>query len=230
MSAVQEADISRHDIWGREGIPETPQYHSDVMLRSFKSALYWSTMMSRDASFSDSYRTSIRCIFLLFIIIIICIYLFFIIQPDWKFYNDQAYSRPRDTRLSASLEPNQGPPETPQTSPHYMVPRGLREVLNRAPIMPRGGCSGKRMKFFPIYPQRNFFEILLNKTEVRLYLSFSDWFGTKPTSIWFQINRKIVNTIWFRFDLIRYRKKFSECIADLPYAKLIKKVNYVLES
>ena len=45
--------------------------------------------------------------------------------------------------------------------------------------------------------QRNIFEILLNPTEIRLYLTFSDWFG-------FQIDRKRVNTIWFWFDLIRF--------------------------
>ena len=37
----------------------------------------------------------------------------------------------------------------------------------------------------------------------------SDWLGTKRTSVWFQINRKMVNTIWFRVDLIRFRKDFS---------------------
>ena len=29
--------------------------------------------------------------------------------------------------------------------------------------------------------------------------------------IWIQMNRKMVNTIWFRFDLIRFRKKISVC-------------------
>ena len=57
--------------------------------------------------------------------------------------------------------------------------------------------------------QRYLFEILLNQTEIRLYLPFSDWFWTKRTSVWFQINRKIVSTIWFRFDLIRFGKDFS---------------------
>ena len=57
-------------------------------------------------------------------------------------------------------------------------------------------------------------EILLNQTEIRLYLSFSNWFGTKRTSVWFQINQKMVNTIWFRFDLIIFRKDFSVCIAE----------------
>ena len=59
--------------------------------------------------------------------------------------------------------------------------------------------------------RRNIFQILLNRTELRLYLPFSDWFETKRTSVWFQIDRKIVNTIWYRFDLIRSRKYFSAC-------------------
>ena len=54
-------------------------------------------------------------------------------------------------------------------------------------------------------------EILLNQTEIRLYLPFSDWFGTKQTYVWFQINRRMINTIWFRFYLIRFRKNFSVC-------------------
>ena len=54
-----------------------------------------------------------------------------------------------------------------------------------------------------------FFEILLNKSEIRLYLQYSDWFGSKRTSVWIQINRKMVNTILFRVDLLRFRKKFS---------------------
>ena len=36
--------------------------------------------------------------------------------------------------------------------------------------------------------------------------------GTKRTFVWFQINRKMINTIWFRVDLlIRFRKSFSVC-------------------
>ena len=41
---------------------------------------------------------------------------------------------------------------------------------------------------------------------------FSDWFRTKRTFVWFQINRKMVNTIWFRVALIRFQKDFSVCI------------------
>ena len=36
--------------------------------------------------------------------------------------------------------------------------------------------------------------------EIRLYSPFFDWFGTKG-----------INTIWFRFDLIRFRKNVSVC-------------------
>ena len=62
-----------------------------------------------------------------------------------------------------------------------------------------------------VYTQRNLFEILLNKTGIRLYLPYLDWFGTKRTSVWFKINRKMVNTIWFQVDLIRFQKDFSVC-------------------
>ena len=65
-----------------------------------------------------------------------------------------------------------------------------------------------------LYRRRNLFEILLNQPEIKLYSPFSDWFGTKQTSIWCKINRKMVNTIWFRVDLIRFRKYISVCIGN----------------
>ena len=55
---------------------------------------------------------------------------------------------------------------------------------------------------------------------IRLYMPFSDWFGTKQTvSVWFQINRCMVNTIWFQFDLIRYKKDFSVMRSAVPAKK-----------
>ena len=48
-----------------------------------------------------------------------------------------------------------------------------------------------------------------NHIEIRLYLPLNDCFGTKRTSVWIQINRKMLYTIWFRFDLIRFWKYFS---------------------
>ena len=67
------------------------------------------------------------------------------------------------------------------------------------------------MYVYDTYTQRNLFGILLNQPEIRLDLSFSNRFGTKRTSVWIQINRKIVNAIWFRVDLVRFRKDFSVC-------------------
>ena len=43
----------------------------------------------------------------------------------------------------------------------------------------------------------------------QLYLPFSDWFGTKRTSVYCQINRTMVNTIWFRLDLKRFTSTLS---------------------
>ena len=59
--------------------------------------------------------------------------------------------------------------------------------------------------------QTETFEILLDQTKIRFYLPFSNLFGTKRTSVGFQINRKMVNTIWLQFDWIRFRRDFSEC-------------------
>ena len=52
-------------------------------------------------------------------------------------------------------------------------------------------------------------EIAWNLTEIGLYLQFSDWCATKRKSVWFQINRKMFNTIWFKFYLIIFGKDFS---------------------
>ena len=57
------------------------------------------------------------------------------------------------------------------------------------------------------YTQRNIFQILFNQPEIKLYLPCTDWFGTKRTSVWIKINRKMVNTTWFRVNLIRFLKK-----------------------
>ena len=63
-------------------------------------------------------------------------------------------------------------------------------------------------------------EILLNQTEIRLHLPWTNWFRSKRTYVWFKINRKMVNTIWFRVDLIRFRKYFSACTGSMapPHA------------
>ena len=42
-----------------------------------------------------------------------------------------------------------------------------------------------------------------------IVFTVSDWFGTKRKSVWIQINRKMVNTIWLRVDSIWFGKDFS---------------------
>ena len=75
---------------------------------------------------------------------------------------------------------------------HKLVPQSCREAE---------ASRGRLMKKIPIwwvrYPQRNLFEILLNQTEIRLYLPFSNWL----TVLIPIINWKIMNTIWLRFDI-----------------------------
>ena len=48
--------------------------------------------------------------------------------------------------------------------------------------------SSWELEFQTSPTQRNLFEILLNQPEIRLYLPFSGWFGTKRPSVWFQFN------------------------------------------
>ena len=38
---------------------------------------------------------------------------------------------------------------------------------------------------------------------------FFDWLWTKQTVVCFQMNRHMINTIWFRFDSRRFRNKLS---------------------
>ena len=103
-----------------------------------------------------------------------------------------------------------------------MVPRGLKKTLNWTLIIPRDTSLWKISKIFVIkyisslavwrhYIPRNFFKILLNQTEIRLYLPCTGWFGSKRMSVWIQINRKMVDTTWFRFDLIRFCENFAVC-------------------
>ena len=60
------------------------------------------------------------------------------------------------------------------------------------------------------YTHRIFFEILLNQTEISLFLPFFRliW-NSKQMSVCCPINWKMVNTIWFGFDIIRFWKYIS---------------------
>ena len=66
-------------------------------------------------------------------------------------------------------------------------------------------------KSYFLFTPNYFFEIWLKQPGIISYLPFSEWFRSKRTSIWIHINRKMLNTIWFQVDLIRFRKDFSVC-------------------
>ena len=53
---------------------------------------------------------------------------------------------------------------------------------------------------------------------------------TKRTSVWIQINRKMVNTIWFQVDLIRFRKYFSVCVLTKSLAQVPKEESTYLNA
>ena len=91
-------------------------------------------------------------------------------------------------------------------NPREGFPSSIGPLLRDAERRQWLGCS-----FSVCRTQRFFFEILLNQTEIRFYLPISDWFGTQQTDsvrLLFQFNRFMVNTIWFRFDSIRFSKRF----------------------
>ena len=77
-------------------------------------------------------------------------------------------------------------------------------------------------KFRGKYTQRN----LIKSNRNQIVFTISDWFGTKWTSVWLQIKRKMVNRIWFRVDLIRFRKKFSVCMGEIRMLQITKN-NYL---
>ena len=73
--------------------------------------------------------------------------------------------------------------------------------VNHAEQNPRTGdaglvCPAIQLHTGKVIQKGDFFlEILLNQPDIRLYLPFSDWLGTKWTSVWFQIIQKMVYTI-----------------------------------
>ena len=55
----------------------------------------------------------------------------------------------------------------------------------------------------------------MQSNRIRFYLPFSDWYGTANRQCPFavpQINRCMINTIWFRLDQTRFGLDFSVCV------------------
>ena len=94
---------------------------------------------------------------------------------------------------------------------HFRTAKG-RNRIGSLPVHISAINSTEKAPIVSLHTQRIFFQILLNQPKIRLYLPCINLFGNKRTFVWFKINRKMVNTIWFRVDLIRFRKDFSVCI------------------
>ena len=59
--------------------------------------------------------------------------------------------------------------------------------------------------------RRNLFEFLSNQTQIRLYLLFFNWYGTKRTSVWFHLK------ILFCSNSTTFRTDFSVCKRYILY-------------
>ena len=117
----------------------------------------------------------------------------------------------RLTLLSVVGAPLRAPLKPPRVLLFPCCSRSFRGALNWAL---RGGSVSRKVLLLIAVEnpqwrtQRKLFEILLIHTEIRLYLLFSNWFGSKRTSVSSQIKYKY-NLI--PFELTRFRKVFSVC-------------------
>jgi len=83
----------------------------------------------------------------------------------------------------------------------------------------RGGCHHAERRqflyvwsFFPVqlsYTEKSFRNLIKSYLNQIVFTMYRLIWNSKRTSFWFKINRCMVNTIWYRFDLIRFRKDFS---------------------
>ena len=73
---------------------------------------------------------------------------------------------------------------------------GTTQAQMRDPLKPLRAMTSRGLRgvdYIPVWMHAHrefFFKISLNETEIRLYLPFSDWFVSKQTSTWIQINWK----------------------------------------
>ena len=66
-------------------------------------------------------------------------------------------------------------------------------------------------KLLPAHTKKPFRNLTIsNRNQIAFTIHRLIW-NRKGTSVWFKISRKMLNTIWFQFDLIRIRTNFSEC-------------------
>ena len=81
------------------------------------------------------------------------------------------------------LSCSEGSQGVPQLGPYMMPGDGDRCCFSLVLSYDRATNSYICYANYALYTRRNLFEILLYQIEIRLHLSFSDWFGTKLTSV-----------------------------------------------
>ena len=134
-------------------------------------------------------------------------------QQDFDFLKADIFLS--DVREAYGSRHSKGSIENEESPP----PKRLGEIFLKL-ARQQWRCSGEFLnrgeKLEMTYTQRYLFELLLNQTDIRLYSSFSNWFGTRRTSVWFKINRKMLNTIWFPEWFNKISKRFLTQRSRLP--------------
>ena len=184
----------------RTNPPQTPRYHTVLWCaRVLRDVLNSGQMIATPVS-----RTAVRLIGVLFIYFILGLGS----SPIRKNYNDQACSRPRERRLSAtiwaglrrSLEPlahhstewYRGVWGGPQLVPHNARVNFFFPVRRR--VKTNGQCL---LVFFVVFFARFVFFCFFFACFFCFFL-ISAWTLFKRNSAWFKINRKTVNMTIFR--------------------------------
>ena len=91
------------------------------------------------------------------------------------------------------------------------MPTGINGLI-RSPWCRESPASETIVRLFVVHAEKSFLNLIKSTRYQIVFTIFRFILEQQRTSVWFQINQKIVNIIWFRFDLIRFRKDFSVCI------------------
>ena len=84
-------------------------------------------------------------------------------------------------------------------------PNRLRLILNKN--QKNIFCAHYRLN---VHTEKSFRNLVKSNWN-QIVFTISRMIWNQRTSVWFQVNRCMVNTIWFQFDLTRFRKDFSVC-------------------
>ena len=192
--AVRETRVSRHYGVQLKLSLKHPVRHNTIVLRGLRGTFNWAPIMSRTGSLSDSeYNFFQRCSLP--------------VAHSWA----QRKKIPEPFITNRIWSCWQFSFEIKRNMIVQIIVPFLSNIIKfcLTEKNQKEHCQHIRIKLTKnlfLFTQTKLFGILLIQTEIRMYLPFSDWFGSKRTSVWIQIIRKMVNRIWFRVDLIRFQK------------------------